>query len=239
MRRLAALFLLTGFLAGSAHAQDDDADLRARQLYEEGTRLYESGLYEEAVQAFKIAYSLSRRPLLLYNMAQAMERIGQWDEALAALVDYRDEAPPEELETLDSRIAALQARIDERDAEKAANAPEPVVVQAPRRGPPPGAWALFATGAVGVGVGSVFTGRALGARAEWTEACVESSAGLTCPSGVSGAYIRDNRSSLVADIGWAVGALGVGGGVVVTLGGRSSDLTVAAGPGGFRLGGRW
>ena len=141
-------FLVLGALlaASPALAQEDDSDERAKALYQEGTRLYEQGLYEEAVAAFKIAYSLSRRPLLLYNMAQAMERIGQWDEALEALVDYKTDAPPEELDTLNSRIDALQARIDERDAEQAANTPEPVVVQAPRRGPPPGAYALFANG---------------------------------------------------------------------------------------------
>ena len=222
-----------------AQGADDDSDQRARVLYEEGTRLYEGGLYEEAVEAFKIAYALSRRPLLLYNMAQTMERIGQWDEALAALVDYRDEAPPEEMETLDSRISALQARIDEREAEKAANTPEPVVVQAPRRGPPPGAWALFATGGVGVGVGSVFTARALGARSEWAALCVDGADGLVCPSTATDLHKRDNTSSVVADVGWVVGVLGVGTGVVVTLGGRSSDLTVAAGPRGIRLGGRW
>lgn len=221
---------------------DSENDQRAKALNEEGSRLYEQGLYEEAVQAFKIAYSLSRRPLLLYNMAQAMERIGQWDQALAALEDYHLDAEDAELPALESRIAQLKARIAERDAAAAAAAAaaaQPVVIQEPRRGPPPGAWALFATSAVGVGVGSVFGGQALGARGAWTEACVEGQQGLICPSGAQEDWSRDNRSSLIADIGWIVGAGAGAGGVIVVAVGRAEPVGLQAGPGWLRLAGRW
>ncbi len=247
-RRFAALVLLAtvGGPASVARAQDPDpeseGDQRARALNEEGSRLYDQGLYEEAVQAFKIAYSLSRRPLLLYNMAQAMERIGQWDQALAALEDYHLDAEDAELPALESRIAQLKSRIAERDAAAAAAAAaaaQPVVIQEPRSGPPPGAWALFATGAVGVGVGSVFGGQALGARSEWTGACLEEASGLICPTGAEEAWVRDNRSSLIADIGWVVGAGGAGAGLVVTLIGRPEPVALQAGPGWLGLRGHW
>lgn len=244
---LACLGLAVGLGASDAFAQDPDpeseSDQRARALNEEGSRLYEQGLYEEAVQAFKIAYSLSRRPLLLYNMAQAMERIGWWDEALAALEDYHLDAEDAELPALESRIAQLKARIEERDAAAAAAAAaaaQPVVVEDPRRGPPPGAWALFATGAVGVGVGSVFGAQALGARSDWTAACVEGGDDLTCPVSADEALRKDNRSSLIADIGWIVGAGGVSGGLIVVAVGRpEQSVALQAGPGWLRLGGRW
>ncbi len=222
-------------------AEESANDERARALYEEGTRLYDQGLYEEATQAFKIAFALSRRPLLLYNMAQSMERIGQWDEALAALEDYRLDAEDSELPTLDSRINALKERIDERDAKKAAETPAPAPVVVARRGPPAGSWALFGVGAAGVGVGAVFTGSALGARSDWSEPCVDGKAGLTCPEGSADAFKKDNRSSLVADIGWIVGVGAIGGGVAIALGskGGANDVRLAAGPRGIRLGGRW
>lgn len=237
--RFAAVLLLALCTASTAFGQESESDARAKALYDEGTRLYEAGMYEEALQAFKIAYELSKRPLLLYNMAQAMERIGEWDEALVALEDYRLDAPDEELATLDSRIASLKSRIAERDA--ANKPPEPVVIEAPRRGPPAGAWALFGTGAVGLAVGSVFTANALGNRSEWTGQCLEGTDGLICPTGAAEAWKKDNTSSLVADIGWVVGVGGLGAGVAVTLGSKkgNSDLTLAAGPGSVRLGGRW
>lgn len=237
--RTAALLLL--LLCPSALAQDSESesDARARVFYDEGVRLYEAGMYEEALNAFKIAYENSKRPLLLYNMAQAMERIGQWDEALAALEDYRLDAPEEELAQLDSRIAALQSRISERDAAAKAQQ-DAAVAERARKGPPVGAWVLFGTGAVGVGLGSVFTSSALSARSEWTSACLEGNDGLICPADASDAWARDNKNSLIADIGWIVGVGGIGGGVALTVaGGKNSDLTLAAGPGHVRLGGRW
>ncbi len=60
-------------------------DARARELYLQGDREYQAGRYEQAVAAFQEAYRLSGRPLLLFNLANAYERLGRYAEALEAL----------------------------------------------------------------------------------------------------------------------------------------------------------
>jgi tetratricopeptide (TPR) repeat protein len=228
--------------------EDEDTRERAMALYEEGGRLYDAGKYEEAVEAFRIAYSLSEKALLLYNMASALERLGRWDEAADALATYRDAAPETEREKLDSRIAELRQRIADREASvpevEEVLPPEPVQAEAPQtasaRGPSAGVIALYGTGAVGLGVGSVFTAKALGARSEWTSTCVAGTAGMLCPESAEQPWTRDNRSSVIADIGWVVGLGAIGGGVVLSLGGKkASDIRVLAAPNRVALGGRW
>ena len=212
----------------------EDSDERAKALYDEGTRLYEAGQYEEAVEVFQIAYSLSERPLLLFNLAHALERLGRWEEARDALEQYRGVAPESDWETLDSRIRELEERIAARPA---AESETVAVIEDPgKTGPPVGAYVLLGTGAAGLGVGTVFTMRALSARSEWQDACAD---GAACPAGAAEAWQRDNRSSLVADIAWGIGAVGVVGGVALSLGSGSADLTLAARPGAVRIGGRF
>ena len=217
-----------------ALGQEDD-DERAKALYDEGTRLYEAGQYEEAVEVFQIAYGLSERPLLLFNLAHALERLGRWEEARDALQQYRAVAPESDWETLDSRIRELDERIAARPT--AAESETVAVVEEPgRSGPPVGAYVLFGTGAAGIGAGAIFTAQALSARSDWQEACAD---GAACPAQAAEAWQRDNRASLVADIAWGIGAVGVVGGVVLSLGSGSADLTLAARPGAVWIGGRF
>jgi len=69
------LALLLG-MTGPAAAQKSADDERARELYDNGAILYEEGRYEDAIAAWKAAYDLSPKPLLLFNVANAYERIG-------------------------------------------------------------------------------------------------------------------------------------------------------------------
>ena len=232
-------------LASPSFAQEENPEERAKAMFEEGGRLYEAGQYEEAVQAFQIAYSLSPKPLLLYNMVAPLERLGRWDEALEALTTYAETAPEDEQDSLQSRITSLRIRISDRDNASAAPAPEPepepavvATVEPEKRGNPL-AVALFGVGAAGAGVGGVFTATALGARGQWRSSCVDAAGEVLCPEDAQSAWKRDNAHSLVADIGWVVGLAGVGGGVAVTFGGGASDVTLQVAPTGLRVGGRW
>ncbi len=225
LRAMACLMALS--VATPALCQDEDA--RARELYEEGTRLYDLGKYEESVAAFQLAYGLSKRPQLLYNMASAMERLARWEEALEALQQYRRDSDPtaEELVSLTVRIDQLKTRIEKRDQQEALEqpppppdpiAPEPIV----ENRLPAGAWALYSGGVVGVGTAAVFTARAASARTEWKDQCVDGDARL-CASDGRDAWKKDNQSSLAADISWLVGLGSIAGGVVVTLGNQRDD----------------
>jgi hypothetical protein len=46
-------------------------ELKARELFQEGSLLYEQAHYDEAIDRFQEAYRLSARPGLLFNIAQA------------------------------------------------------------------------------------------------------------------------------------------------------------------------
>ncbi len=102
-----------------------------------------------------------------YDQASALERLGRWDEALEALEQYRDDARPEELETLERRITSLRGSV-----------------------------ALLSVGAAGLGSGAAFSARALSARGQWTEQCVQRDPRL-CPSSAAALVQRDTVSSLM------------------------------------------
>ena len=100
MRMLLCALWLLGSQPGLAQSPSGDSDARARHLYRNGELLYAEGLYSDAIAAWESAYDLSDRPLLLYNMANAQERLGRWEDALQSLNRYRAFAPLEERDVL-------------------------------------------------------------------------------------------------------------------------------------------
>lgn len=161
--------------ASTATRAPSDADLeQAKLLYKNGATLYEEGLYDQAIQAFRESYELSKKPQLLFNIANAQERKGDLQAALDSLNTYRIYATPEQQETIDRRMRALERRIEEQKASGGtapapapeADAPgfvllslddEPVARTAGAGDPPPGGatagqpnqakWIVFASGA--------------------------------------------------------------------------------------------
>src|SRR5688500_14463692 len=58
--------------AAQPAAPPTDADLaRAKALYDEGSQAYADASYDRAIELFLAAYGLSRRPAILFNVAQA------------------------------------------------------------------------------------------------------------------------------------------------------------------------
>jgi hypothetical protein len=107
-------------------AQGTDAnEARARELFENGSILYDEGRYNEAILAWREAWRISQRPLLLLNIANAQERLGSWREALESLNLYRVYARAEERDSLNRRIANLEERIRESETRARASAPPP------------------------------------------------------------------------------------------------------------------
>ncbi len=113
LRGLAGILLAAG-LSSSAVAQDD-ADTRARTLFDNGAELYGEGAYEQAIIAWWEAYEASERPGLLLNITNAYERLGQYTEAIDTLNRYRavNSSDAEEREQLSRRLRALERRRDE------------------------------------------------------------------------------------------------------------------------------
>ena len=237
-------------LAPAAFAQDDaqpsrplTADERARELYLRGDRLYAEGSYDEAVVAFEKAYELSRRPALLYDMANALERLGRYEEALRRLQDYVPYAPEQQRSTVLKRIRSLEARAEEQrrregGASPAASSPAATLPAAtsPPLGPPPGepaptpppayepapsppilGYAIGGAGIASLGLGVIFGISASSARSDAEAQCVNDGSGTYCPKAVADLLSDADSRALVADIALGLGLAAVGVGAYLVL----------------------
>ena len=149
MGRLSFLLCCLYGLAFIPPAFGQDApDEQAKVLYQNGQQLYEEGLYEEAILAFEEAWTLSKRPALLYNIANAQERLGKLQDAVDTLNKYRVYAALEERETIERRLRALERRLSEERAVVPPPAPTPA--PSSRRGP--------GAPLIGTGVGAALVG---------------------------------------------------------------------------------
>jgi len=245
--------------AGPLRAQStgENPDAKARYLYKNGEKLYTEGQYGDAIAAWKRAYALSPRPLLLFNIANAQERLGQLREARDTLNRYRAFAPPEERTTLERRLVALEERILEQRRQ-----PPPPVVPAPveevaqprarpspaaravapkhsRAGIGPAPIALYAVSGASTITGTVFAWRAMMARQAVAEVCKGEGA-VFCPTSADVALRADRTSSLVADVGFGVAIVTAitGTALIVTSKNRVNRTTLSLAPaaGGASLG---
>lgn len=246
------LFLALSLLLAAPATAQEPKDDRARELYENGAMLYDEGRYEDAISAWQEAYKISERPLLLFNIANAQERIGLWSAALESLNRYRAFAPSGERETLDRRMRNIERRVEEQQAEEArASLPTTELTPTPRDdgvanapdGPDPGPLVLMAGGLAGVGVGAGLYGAALAARTEAADLCRPNGDLVHCPVGAAELIQQDQDLSLAGDItiiaGGAVAATGLVIALVQNLGGRAPKAAVlvlpTVGPGGVAL----
>ncbi|MEZ4338422.1 MAG: tetratricopeptide repeat protein [Sandaracinaceae bacterium] len=204
------LALLGMPVAASAQA-GGTADQQALQLYEQGSAAYTEGRYEDAVRMFSDAYRLSPRPLLLYNLANAYERIGRYPEAVQMLEGYLPHAQLNERATIQSRIQNLQARIAAGEG----------TTERSRGGGGNGALlgagiGVAAGGVALVAAGIVFGVLALDARSGVQgdgAPCREDADGrLFCTAGAESRIADAELFALLADIGM------IGGGVVAAAG---------------------
>lgn len=231
--------MLTLFLMlflGTARAGDDDT--RARELYENGAILYDEGRYEDAVAAWNEAYRISQRPGLLYNIANAEERLGRYQDALDHLNRYRAFAEQNERDTLDRRIANLERRLAETTPPANNNTPvnPPATTEPPKKqGVSPLPFVFFGIGGASAITGGVFGGLAGGARADAKADCVDSGGSTLCPASAQTAIATDHRDSLVADICFGVAIASAAGGVITLVLPQNTALGATWLPGGGAL----
>ena len=92
-----------------------EQDAQARQLFENGRDAYSEARYDVALDYFKRAYLLSKRPQLLNNIGQAADRLRMDSEALDAYQRYLAEVPDaENRAAVENRIAALKSEIESK-----------------------------------------------------------------------------------------------------------------------------
>lgn len=210
-----------------------DTDEQARTLYLRGDRLYSEGQYEEATAAFQESYELSGRPGLLFNLANAYERLGRLEEALQALQRFAPEAPEHQRATVNARISTLEERLREQDnARRASEQSGEEARDAPTEGPAPApsssvgkpiGIALLSIGVAAAAGGLAAALLARSSRSNLDEVCI----GTLCPTSASGDFDAEKRRALAADILLFGGGALIVGGVIALIVGRPSDEDTA------------
>jgi len=193
---------------GSQDAPEQE-DARARELYKQGDRAYAEG----------------------FNIGNALERLGRFEEAADTLEKYTSYAEKSEVDVLEKRIANLRKRVEKekkrieeakaREDERmkkqlaAKERQEKPTKREPKAKEPEKSslpWILIGAGGAVIGAGAVFGVMALGARSDQDAACKDVSGQRLCSADAKDAIDRDKRYSLFADIGFGLGAVAAGAG---------------------------
>lgn len=228
MRVLAVFFATLVISLGAApslaqRASASASDERARELYLLGDDLYSQGRYEEALAAFEESYRLSERPLLLFNIANAQERSGQWQGAIESLERYLPHADEAERSRVESRIESLRRRVERLEAMNQVPEGQPdVTPEEPEEEPRSLAGPLvLATGGALLAGGVVSAILAKGARDALESDCTVIEGRRLCPDTSAGDRDRDLRASVFADVLFVASAAALGVGLWLLL--RSDD----------------
>jgi hypothetical protein len=121
-----AVVAIAAFGAAPASAQDAE---KARQLFQQGSKYYDLGQFDKAIEAWQQGYDQKPDPGFLYNIAQAYR---QKQDAAKAIFFYkgylRNSPKAHNRSEVEQKIAALQKQLDTT----AATTPPP-----PNNTPPP------------------------------------------------------------------------------------------------------
>ena len=124
---LALLFAVqVTLLATAAPAWAQTATDQARVEFKRGAEAYSEARYEDAIEAFTRAYELDAKPTLLYNIAQAHERLGDVPSALRAYRDFlRSDSSEQDRRLVETRIRNLERRLRARGLQQVSIFSEP------------------------------------------------------------------------------------------------------------------
>src|SRR3954452_3769018 len=112
-RATLAIGLCTAILGALAPAGAQSDDENARIHFESGAAYLKQSDNENALREFQAAYSLSKRPALLLNIANVYERMGKPKEAVDSLTKYLEEDPKTaDRTTVETRITNLKKRAE-------------------------------------------------------------------------------------------------------------------------------
>lgn len=101
-----------------APTENESLDQAARLTFEAGRDAFASGDYEEALERFEQAYRLSPRPILLYNVGLALDRLRRDEDALARFREYLEitEADAPERTQVEARVRSLEESVAREQA---------------------------------------------------------------------------------------------------------------------------
>jgi len=208
-------------------------DEGARELFLHGQTQYQEGRYRDALVAFEVAYRMSKRPAILRSIAYCHEKLGQLDEALVVLHQYRRLAPADKWESIDRAIRRIELQkvstpvVEEEEEEAELEESEVVAATPPPVQPPPepiyeappkwkigaGPIVLYAVGGVSAVVGGVFAYNASRAREYAAMNCSTNDA-IFCRDIANTHLKEDHLFSLLADSGFGLGGAAILGGTI-------------------------
>ena len=215
---------------------------RAKELFENGKGLFAEGSYDAAIAAFRQAYALSGDPVLLYNIALAHDRAGEFDEALEYLGYYRAFAPESERAALSEKEDSLRKRQlrAQTDAEQNPDSEttNDGTATTSDESEPSGTddsgtsdvgtsepakqkiftvpvWIAAGVSVVGLGLGAGLGAAALGRSNDAEDLCGSDGGGTVCPAEAKSDADAARRMGIGADVALGVGA--VAGVVAIVL----------------------
>ncbi len=235
---LLSLALPTSLVRAEDEAPQEDVsstdDEAARALYVSGERHYAAGRYEEAASDFLQSYELSKRPDLLFNVANAYERLSDYESAAVYLEEYLGTPDASNEVSVRQRIRRLRMNAKKREQE------DKDIAELARLEPSGGnqsegasrvlPYSLLGGGALLVGGGLVagLVSRNAGSDAE--KFCTSS--GL-CETGAKSSLDRERNFGILADVAIGAGVVVAGVGVFLLLTGDKESR--AARVSGFRF----
>lgn len=239
-------------LVGVAFAQeggatDEDLDERARVHFHAGRDYYERGDYEGALREINLAWDMSHRPELLYNLGACHERLGHLGEAadfyeqyLAALPDVENHvAVAERVVRLRERAEAAAAEATDTHETTEGDTGDttdpvdtvPPVVPPSSPGPHPASFVVLGVGAAGLVAFGILGGLALAEDDALANEC-----GTACsPSRASTLEALGIGADVSLGVGASLAALGVV--LLFTTQADAEAPAVAVGPGSVSVSG--
>jgi hypothetical protein len=125
-------------LSAGARAAADDNTLRAKELFQQGTTLFNLGEFDKAIEAWQEGYKAKPDPGFLYNIGQAYRLKGDSQKAIFFYRGYLRNSPnAKNRAEIEAKIAALQKEASEaKPPTPAPSTPPPVTTAAPPPPPP-------------------------------------------------------------------------------------------------------
>jgi tetratricopeptide (TPR) repeat protein len=212
-----------------AFAEDDRtaANAAALALFEDSEARYREGRFREAAELLERAYALDPAPILLFNLARALESAGDLSNAVEAYARYVGADPEaKDRRAVEKRIENLRAQIAEKtelerqrdeEAQKRAELERRASLavrerpsEAPKAtGPGPVPWIV-----AGSGVAVVAAGGVLGALALSRHQAAESE---PVNAKASDLLSSSRRFETAANIAYAIGGAALAGGLLWVL----------------------
>ena len=105
-----AAFVALSFAAAPAQAQDAE---KARQLFQQGSKYYDLGQFDKAIEAWQQGYDQKPDPGFLYNIAQAHRQKQDANKAIFFYKGYLRNSPKAHNRAeVEKKIAELQKQLD-------------------------------------------------------------------------------------------------------------------------------